>query len=707
MQFPPPYLTIPSVIVVRKNVNRNLTLEMLKGMHVVMVSGYGYVDLIRNKFPNVEIELVPDLTAALRKVSFGMADAFVGDLATASFNIEAEGITNLRLAGNAEPPNIAGFAVRSDWPELSAILDKGMSMVTKEERQAIFNKWIHLEAEPGVTMRELRNLIFLIISVIGVICIIFLLWNRSLQRMVNRRTESLQEEFEERKRAEEALQQSEEQFRHFFEHLTIGVAIYEAVDDGDDFVFFAINPEGEKLSQVSFDEIRGKRLSLIFPGAKDLGLFKALQNVWRTGNPEYVPFRLYKDERIQQSVENRVFKLPSGRVVAVYDDRTEVIRLEEGLRQAQKMESVGRLAGGIAHDFNNMLSAILGNAEMALLKYEKERPVSDNLEAVIRAAKRARDLVSQILTFSRKQEQKTILLNPSLIVTEALKLLRASIPSSIEIRSNIRSHGRMLADPTQLHQVVMNLCTNGYHAMKDSRGTLSITLEDLDILPGKKRQSIINIPFGRYIHMEVSDTGCGMDQATLEKIFEPYFTTKEKGSGTGLGLAVVHGIVKAHGGHIRVSSKPDEGTTFRLFFPCVDEEDLQSEEPIDNEIHGGTERILLVDDEEDIIEIVTAMLEHYGYLVTPFLDSEQALRYFLDNPKTVDLVITDLTMPRLSGYELARQLLEVRSDLPIILCTGFNENVQSEELIASGIKRYLQKPVEMHDMLETIREILD
>jgi two-component system cell cycle sensor histidine kinase/response regulator CckA len=707
MHFPPPYLQIPSVIIVRKNVNKNLTLGMLEGLHVVMVSGYGYVDLIKNKFPKVDIELVPNLKAALRKVSIGMADAFVGDLATASFDIESEGITNLRLAGETDPPNISGFAVRSDWPELSSILEKGVQLITQEERNAIFKKWIHLEPEPGLTMRELWNLILIIVGVVALIIAGFLLWNLSLKRMVRHRTESLRKEIEERKQVEEALRQNEEQFRHFFEHLTIGVAVYEAIDDGEDFLFFDLNPVGEKLSKVSIEKIKGKRLSQVFPGAKALGLFKALENVWRTGCPEYVPFSRYEDERIQQWVENRVFKLPSGRVVAVYDDRTELIRLEEGLRQAQKMESVGRLAGGIAHDFNNMLSIISGNVELALMPEHDRDFIVTRLIEIQKAATRSTNLTRQLLAFARKQAIAPEILDLNEVIEGMLTMLSRLIGEDIDIDWLPKSGLWLInVDPTQVDQILTNLCVNARDAI-NGVGKITIATDNVFLDENYCRKHE-NCKPGEYAILAVSDNGCGMDKETLNNLFEPFFTKKDFGQGTGLGLSTVYGIVKQNNGVITVHSEPTKGTIFKLYFPkYTGNLRLAGEPPKAEALIGGTETILLVEDEEAILRMSSAILEHLGYTVITASGPVEAIRIVASFSGTIQLLLTDVVMPEMNGRDLAEKLLLMNPGMKCLFMSGYTAEVIADHGVLDGKIKFLNKPFLSDELARIVRETLD
>ncbi|PLX51163.1 MAG: hybrid sensor histidine kinase/response regulator [Desulfobulbaceae bacterium] len=383
------------------------------------------------------------------------------------------------------------------------------------------------------------------------------------------------------------------------------------------------------------------------------------------------------------------------------------LRLEDRLRQAQKMEAIGTLAGGIAHDFNNILAPILGYAELALLR-DPEGALASDLGQITKAARRAQDLVGQILAFSRRAPQENQPLLPQSIIKEALKLLRASLPASIEIREDVPVDcGAIMADPTQLHQIVMNLCNNAYQAMRESGGVLGVRLSRIEIDPQDGKVVGAELSPGRYALIEISDTGPGVAKEILPRIFEPYFTTKAKGEGTGLGLSVVHGIVKSFQGHITVYSEPDQGTSFHVYLPLVpDEAGLGCADCL-KELPTGTERLLVVDDEDMITDMLRAMLSGLGYQVTIFNDPMEALTLLETDPLAFDLLLTDMTMPHLSGYELARRVLRLRPALPVVLCTGYSELIGREEAQANGVRAFMVKPVALQELAETIRRVLD
>ncbi len=378
------------------------------------------------------------------------------------------------------------------------------------------------------------------------------------------------------------------------------------------------------------------------------------------------------------------------------------------LHQAQKMEAVGTLAGGIAHDFNNILGAILGYAELIKTSLSSADPTMRMQDQIITAALRARDLVKQILLFSRQSEQETKPLQPELIIKEALKLLRSTLPTTIEIKQDIPNGlGTILADPTQIHQIVMNLCTNAYHAMRETGGVIGVSLSEKKISNLEFLFPGFNLKTGSYLFLEISDTGHGMDKAVLEKVFDPYFTTKRVGEGTGLGLSVVHGIVKSCGGEIRIYSEPGQGTNIHIYFPKFETDDQDTSDSGEVILQAGTERILLVDDEPTILEIQQMSIEMLGYKVTAIDDSRKALEEISRNPDNYDLVITDMTMPHMTGFELAKQIFKRVPGMPIVLSTGYSELITKKKAEMAGIKAFIMKPVLREDLSKTIREALD
>ncbi|MGD0232190.1 MAG: PAS domain-containing protein [Syntrophorhabdales bacterium] len=385
-------------------------------------------------------------------------------------------------------------------------------------------------------------------------------------------------------------------------------------------------------------------------------------------------------------------------------DIWEIKRVEAQLRQAQKMEALGTMGGGIAHDFNNILAAIIGFSELLEGNVAKGSREARHLHRVLEAGIRGRELVKQMLTFSRKAEQEKKPLLMSSIVKETIKLLRATTPSTIGIKVNASNEALILGDPTQIQQVLMNLCTNATHAMQEKGGSLDIELSELSVSPSKGNPH--GIDPGLYVKLAVRDTGTGIPADIMDKIFDPFFTTKKVGEGTGLGLSVVHGIVKQHDGYITVESETGRGSTFTVYFPRI------TGGPEADALHGdeiptGSERILFVDDEEALVEMGEDILAELGYEVTSRMSSREALALLKSDPSRFDLVITDQTMPEMTGVELAKEVLAIRADMPIIMCTGFSYVVDADKARAAGIKAFAMKPLTKREIAKTIRKVLD
>ena len=516
-----------------------------------------------------------------------------------------------------------------------------------------------------------------------------------------------------RRNAEKALRETKEMLQSLIQASPVGI---DVLDQEGKVVLW--NPAAEKIYGWSEEEILGRYNPRISP-EDDAEFLKLLQGVFEGKAPEpREQRRLRKDgSLVDISLSMAPLRDASGKVIAamgIFSDITERKRaeeergrLQEQLRHAQKMEAVGTLAGGIAHDFNNILGAIVGYTEIALHDTPQWTPVHHDLEQVLKAGMRARDLIKQILTFSRDRgDRRAIPVELGAIVKEAIKFLRASIPSTIDIRQRMSPQPCMsLADPTQIHQVLLNLCANAAHAMEENGGVLGIELETVDV-DAETALQYRELNSGTYVRLSVGDTGHGMDAATLEHIFEPYFTTKEVGKGSGLGLAVVHGIVKSHNGAISVSSSPGGGSTFEVLLPGTKGEPQREGSPEESPLPGGNESILFVDDEEMLTDMGSKMLERLGYRVSAVQSGMDALEIIRRNPGEFDLVITDFTMPHMTGEELARAILEIRPGMPVILATGFNQRISLEQALQVGARDLLMKPVTLRHLAEAVRRAL-
>ena len=380
-------------------------------------------------------------------------------------------------------------------------------------------------------------------------------------------------------------------------------------------------------------------------------------------------------------------------------------RLEKQLRQSQKMEAIGTLAGGIAHDFNNILGAIIGYAELALDDSNQGSLQYENLLGLLRGGKRAKDLIRQILTFTRQREEEKKALKVSNIIKEVVKFLRASLPSTIDISHDIKSDSLIMADATQIHQVFMNLCTNSAYAMKEKGGVLKINMRNFE-----QEEDAISLydrlKAGPYVKITVSDTGCGMDRHIQERIFEPYFTTKKTGEGTGLGLAVVHGIVKGHGGDITVFSETGKGSIFQIFLPRINNKVTPSGH-LSWVLPGGEEKILFVDDEKDLLYVTARRLEKLGYKVLKINNPLEALDVFKKDPFYFDLILTDHTMPVISGIDISKEVFSIRPDIPVVLSSGYIDSIDCSSFENTSIKEFIKKPFDMEELARKVRKALE
>ncbi len=494
----------------------------------------------------------------------------------------------------------------------------------------------------------------------------------------------------------------------------LSVAIEQAAEDvivtDPEGVIQYVNPAFERITGHSRTEVIGKTPSFLKSGFHEPAFYKHLwdtiksSNVWtgRIINKRKDGKYIYEDTTISPLLSS-ANKLTG--YVALKRDVTEAVKLEEQLRRAQKMEAIGTLAGGIAHDFNNILGAVVGYAGLAQFK-TTDTAIHPYLEQIINACNRSRDLVKQILTISRRQEQgkRSITITP--IIKEALKLLQASLPSTIEIRQlyNTRQD-TILADPTQIHQVLMNLCTNALHAIGEAEGVLEVSLSR-KVISAKNSSYDSPLKRGTYLQIAVSDTGRGIDPAIEDKIFDPFFTTKEMGEGTGLGLSVVYGIVKDHGGIISVESEIGKGTVFRVYLPLIKTARKREKRKTES-IPRGKGKIMYVDDEESIALLGKEMLTSIGYEVTALSSSRDALEMFRSHPDSFDLVITDMTMPNMTGDHLVGEMLKIRPELPAILTAGFDDRISEKRAKETGFRELIMKPVFFPSLAQAVKRTVN
>lgn len=540
----------------------------------------------------------------------------------------------------------------------------------------------------------------------GVIDLFFLVSTSPLHVAGTKRTLVCLEDISASKRAEEALKESEERFRSIIENTDAG--------------YFFINSKG-CFQQVNLawlrmhkyetaDEIIGQHYSLTQVDADLSSAHEKVEHLLDGNEIIAGEFsRRCKDGTIGYHTFSARSVQKKGLTIGIEGfliDITAHKMMEKELRQAHKMESIGTMAGGIAHDFNNLLYMIIGNTELSLEDIPDWNPVHANLEEIKSASLRAAGIVKQLLNFSRKTDVEMKPIGAITVIKEALKFLRSMIPATIKINKSLPDTDVIiLADPVQIDQTLINICTNASQSMEETGGNLTINVENVD-LDSEAAGRYPDLSAGNYLIIAISDTGSGIDPENIDRIFDPYFTTKEFGKGSGMGLTVVHGIVKNHGGAITVDSEPGKGATFTILLPVVDEKP-EIEDEITDEVHIGSETILFVDDEESIANMSGKMLKRLGYQVETETNPATALELFKSKPDQFDLVITDMTMPQMTGVTLSEKLKNVRSDIPVIICTGHSSLIDEEKAKGLGIDAYVMKPIVKSDIARAIRKVLD
>lgn len=531
--------------------------------------------------------------------------------------------------------------------------------------------------------------------------------------------DNLNHEVKERRKTQIALEESNERFLQLANTTSDMFWLFD-VSDPDHIRVLYLNPSFEAIWHRKIEEAYQNPQALVenLHLEDKKNLLEKFFNFLKKGDAFLTEFRIILPDRSIRHIwtkGNLIFDKTGKliRVAGIARDITEQFqaqreneKLTHQLQHVHKMEAIGTLAGGIAHDFNNILGIIIGNAELAIDDVPKQHPARVSLEEIIIASKRAKDVVWQLLSFARKSEREKEPVDLSLILKESMSLLRSSIPKTIDISLNCQDKPcRIMADATQIHQVILNLCTNAAHAMADNGGKLAVTLEKI-IIDVNAASVYPQLLAGDYARLAFADTGHGIDPNIRNRVFDPYFTTKSIGKGTGMGLAVVHGIVKNHGGEISFTSIPHKGTTFELFFPALLDEIVVKTKDV-KQISKGNERILFVDDENSLVDIGKRILTRLGYSVEVFTSPVEALDRFRKDPCSFDLMMTDMTMPEMTGDKLIKEVLAIRPDMPVILCTGYSETVNEQNAIALGAKKYIEKPLNIQEISIAIREIFD
>ena len=606
-------------------------------------------------------------------------------------------------------PNTAGVAHRSGVLSATAA---AVSLTCGVQAQAA--------ETPGAAVESLGVLLFAFASLLLVAALLLMViilhkrW-RAERGRYREKTLELESERLLRNHAEEELRESLEDLRDQLKQQQLQSSVIEQTEDNvlitdSRRTIIYINPAFERSCGYSCAELKNQPLRRLRSDQHDTSFYRHMKETLDSGR-EWMGVIVNRGKNgIDFEIEGTISPIRDGsgavtHYVAVGRNMSRFRKLERELHRMQKLDALGTLAGGIAHDFNNVLAAIMGYLELEAHDSPPGSRTHQRMEQALTACNRARDLVKQILTFSRQGEQRRKPLRLGPIVDDGLQMLRATLPTTISIELDLSGDGTILADAIQMHQVLVNLCTNAAHAMRNGGGVLRVSLsEELIDENGCDRQPEMRP--GRYIRLRVEDSGEGIDPAVRERIFEPFFTTKQVGEGAGVGLSVVHGIVQSHGGAIRVESEKGKGTVFSLYFPKSEaEEEVVAEKP--RQALHGRESIMVVDDESLVVQVAGEMLRLLGYRATVTESSRQALDLFRRDPEGFDLVITDLTMPELTGLELAAEMLALRRDLPIILSTGFADEGVQLRATAIGIKRIVHKPFTAEELAAWVREALD
>ena len=711
--FTKPFIEIPNVIIVKKDNFEYLTVEKLKTFKVSTVKNYAITEYLSKNYSYLNMDLVSDDLTALLSVSFNRTDCAILDLATASYLIDENGITNLRVAGDAGYNIKLSIASRKDWPILNQILNKGLAAIRVHERESIRNKWISIEQANFFKSGTFWGIIISITSGFLFCLLTVLIWNRTLKKQVFKRTNQLTSELKERKKAEKNAVQAEKRFRDLFE--SISDLIFTQDIEGR---FLSANPAMQKLFGYTEEEFLNKSAAEFMESElrpyyettylnkiKKLGYYEGISSYFKKdGSKIYIDYRVSivtpsEGEPYLSGIGKDVTdKIKSGR---------KMKQLETQIVQSQKMESVGRLAGGVAHDFNNMLSIILGNSEIMMEDIGPEHPCSSNLKEIQNAAQRSADLTRQLLAFARKQTISPKVLNPNHVIEGMLNMLKRLIGEDIDLLWRPQTDlWPIKIDPSQIDQILANLCINARDALKDV-GKVTIETGNISFDETYCEEYSDFIP-GDYIVIGVSDNGCGMDRETTTHLFEPFFTTKEKGEGTGLGLATVYGIIKQNNGFINVYSEPSLGTTFKIYLPKYSgNSEHETKKAVQKVSPKGHETILLVEDEDAILQMTKQMLERLEYTVLAANTPDEAIRTSNVSGTKIDLLITDVVMPSMNGRELAEKILLSFPDMKCLYMSGYTANVIAHRGILDEGLSFINKPFSKQELSIKLREILD
>ena len=689
LNFTQPAYVSRDRIFMRKETQGTVTLSDLAGKRVGMVSGYAKELVLNRDLPEITVVPVPTELDGLRDLSLGRLDALISDLGTSSYYIQQEAITNLRVAGEVGGADLQTIASRKDWPLLNSILGKGLASITEEERAAIQARWVNYG---GIDPRELERLwakIATAASVLAFGLIVILAWSFSLKRQVAKNTRQL-----EREHAEKLALEADK--------LRLAVAVEQSAE----FVLVVDNSARLEYANRSFLEacglsnLYGRSVDSIVAPTSDTKLTRVLDHIGESGTWRGHIMIACKDEHpikvimTVAPIQNEFSEIDG--YVATGRDVTRQEELESRLRRGEKLSALGTLAGGIAHDFNNLLMPISGYTE--IMRKENLPSIEPYLDGIEEASDRARDLIRRIMVFGQEGTSEMNPIDLKAEIEESILFLRSLLPTTITLEHRLSDCGTIIGDRTQIQQILLNLCSNASDAMARDGGMLTISLCEQWI--GANDDS--GVEPGNYARLTVLDTGVGMGEKTKAKLFDPYFSDKQQASGTGLGLSIVHGIVVLHGGMIRVDSLPGEGAKFDIFLPVSKAQVSRSHEPPLHVTPGTSEaRILVVDDDELVLNTVKSMLAGLGYAVSAWSDPHEALVSFEADPERYDAVLTDFTMPDMTGVQFANHVLEIRSDTPVSIMTGNSTAMENNKTLC------ISKPMQLSELADHMNTLLE
>jgi PAS domain S-box-containing protein len=690
LNFTPSIYSVQDRIFMRTDGFDYVDISSLNSRRVGYVEGYALGSALDEQSSSVEIVTYPNELMALRALSIGNIDALVADLGVASYYVAQEHITNLRVLGDFNYVEEQSIGSRNDWPELNAILTAGMASITPAEHQAIANRWVSITNFSEETTNDLLQWLVVVLIVGLVSALGSVIWIYSLKRQVRRRTALLESELTERKKAEAENYRLATAVEQSAEYVLIinkkGIIEYA------NLAFFRLSTAAAVLGKLFIDIAREQDKRLLL---KALSKLKTGE-VWR--GKIFLAVTEAENVHVAMTITPIQGENETDGYVATGRDISHEEAMDRRLRHGEKLSALGTIAGGIAHDFNNLLVPILGFTD--LLRKDVDVKAQAPLDAINSAARRAQDLVKRILVFSRQSEGKKETIDFGFEVREGITFLRSLLPTSVEIRSNLASDQTISGDQTQIQQIVLNLGTNAADAMAGERGLLEIELDTYEVTISDAI-SIPELKAGSYSRLLVKDNGSGMTQEQQKRMFDPYFTSKPIGKGTGLGLASVHGIVKNHGGAIRVASVPGKGTELELFFPKLPESLAKRRDVKLQQIPTGKgEQVLLVDDDELVLDSVGYMLDRLGYSVTAKSDPLEALDVIKASPDIFEAIVTDFTMPNMTGVQLVKEVHALKPELPVVLMTGKTDLLEEIELTSIG------KPFRVMELATTLSRAL-